>query len=400
MNAAGEVSEEVRKGKYEALHYLDYTGDGWVSVHCAALAMEIPRCLAAYSLVASPDYFPAVRQSDLTRCTDQSVPPRVLRHIWPPNPGRPEPLSSQRVAANLELKGAAFNSSDDTMTAIVGSFGSGKGPQARLTSPGEMRASMLPDGAAGVFAPGWDVSFDRTEEQDSGDNGAIKGGVTFLANYGLGSPFPEDAMLCAALSSFWPAVAPDITRTFAPNPRYATATPLTDEVIGIGGTPWDGVVGPRAGPRPDTLEYKQLAYGDYVEAALHGSFNYRRLDDVSTQEYLARTLVMALVYEALGVTERVDKARWSVLSFVPAVATDPLLQEALASTSRLASSQHTYRFEMVRHDGASEKHPNPAKFDHVVVPYKERVVLFADPTMVLRQAEPDGPWDVAVARSI
>jgi hypothetical protein len=40
--------------------------------------------------------------------------------------------------------------------------------------------------------------------------GGIKVAKGFdIAAYGLGSPFPEDAKLCAALNSFWPAVAPD-----------------------------------------------------------------------------------------------------------------------------------------------------------------------------------------------
>jgi hypothetical protein len=69
-----------------------------------------------------------------------------------------------------------------------------------------MRFSSLPDDCAGVFAPGWDVAADRLP----GRNGAVH-----LAAYGLGSPFPEDAKLCAALSTFWPAVAPDVFRTFA-----------------------------------------------------------------------------------------------------------------------------------------------------------------------------------------
>lgn len=85
-----------------------------------------------------------------------------------------------------------------------------------------------------MFAPGWDVGSDRTPER-SGDDGEVAPGITFLTTYALGSPFPEDAKLCAALSSFWPAVAPDVTRTFEPSERYPTTTPLTDEAIGLGG---------------------------------------------------------------------------------------------------------------------------------------------------------------------
>lgn len=400
LNESPGLVEAVRTGGYRARHYVDYTGDGWIDVECSALALEIPRRLPAYSIVATPDFFPAVRQSDLTTWTDQSAPPKLLDRVWPVNPGRPEPLSSQRYAANLELTEAGFNPADDTMTAIIGACGSGQGRQMRLHPTTYVRASMLPDGAAGVFAPGWDVSYDRTSETDAEDDGGdLDPGVTFLNNYGLGSPFPEDSMLCAALSSFWPAVAPDITRTFAPSRRYATATPLVDEVIGLGeGPPWDGIKGPIAGPTPNSVDYKLLAYGDYVEATLAGRFDLTSIVQTDASEYIARTVTMALVYEALGLTERLDKARWSLLSFKPADPADHDLLAAMQAHGRQLDARHTYRFEMIRHDGVQSPHPDPAKFDRVVVTYVERVVLFADPTIVLRREEA-GTWATPYERS-
>jgi hypothetical protein len=393
LNQSPDLIDRLKAGGYRARHYVDYTGDGWIDVECSALALEIPRRLPAYSIVASPDYFPIVRQSDLVAWTDQSAPPALLPNVWPVNPGRPEPLSSQRYAANLTLQDAGFDPLDDTMTAIVGCCGSGAARQMRLRSISHRRASMLPDGAAGVFAPGWDVSYDRTSETDAEDNGdKLNPGVTFLNNYGLGSPFPEDSMLCAALSSFWPAVAPDITRTFAPNRRYATATPLTDEVIGLGtAAPWDGIRGPVEGPAANTVDYKLLHYGDYVEAALAGRFDTSVIAKTTPQEYIARTLTMALVYDALGVSERLDKARWSVLSFRKAASDDPDFLAATTAHGRTMDAQHCYRYEMIRHDGVQEAHPDTAKFDRAIVKYAERVLLFADPTIVIRRND-DGSW--------
>jgi hypothetical protein len=400
LNNGPDLIAKVRAGGYRARHYVDFTGDGWIDVECGALALEIPRRLPAYSIVASPDYFPLIRQSDLITWTDQSVPPSLLANVWPVNPGRPEPLSSQRYAANLELKQAGFDRDDDTMTAIVGPCGSGVGKQTQLRVSTYARASMLPDGAAGVFSPGWDVSYDRTSENDPGDNGAkLDPGVTFLNNYGLGSPFPEDSMLCAALSSFWPAVAPDVTRTFAPNPRYATATPLTDEVIGLNAAPpWDGIRGPIPGPSSNSIDYKALAYGDYVEAALIARFDMSTISQTSVSEYIARTLTMAMVYAALDVTDRLEKAKWSVLSFRPADPKDPDLLTATAAHGRRLDAQHTYRYEMIRHDGMQAPHPDPKKFDRVVVTYLERVLMFADPTIVLRRGD-DGKWARPYERS-
>ena len=51
-------------------------------------------------------------------------------------------------------------------------------------------------------------SGDSTERSVNalGHDAQITFGPDHLAAYGLGSPFPEDSKLCAALSSFWPAV--------------------------------------------------------------------------------------------------------------------------------------------------------------------------------------------------
>lgn len=386
LNKAPDMLDQLADGEFWARHYIDFTGDGWIGVECEALALEIPRRLSAYSIIACPDYFPDVRQSDLIAWTDRSVPPALLQAIWPENPGRPEPLSAQRYAANLELKDAGFDPNDDTMTAIVGLQGSGGGRQTRLTRPGRRRISMLPDGAAGVFAPGWDVSFDRTAPNPS-ETGEASAGIAFLNNYGLGSPFPEDAMLCAALSSFWPAVAPDIARTFAPTGRYHSATPLTDKEIGLdGGTPWDGVEGPRYDPKAETVDYPRLAYGDYVEAALEGRFDLSALALITPAEYVARTLTMAMVYESLGVRGRFEKSKWAVLSFRRVESDDPDLDALVRSLQRRLNPSHTYRFEMIRHDNALAE--NPSDFSRALVKVAERVILFADPVVVLRGSTP------------
>jgi len=159
---------------------------------------------------------------------EQSSPLSIKQTIWPPNPGLPQPLSDQRLAANVELSAAGFEPHDDTMPAIFGQLNVDGGIGSRITPSQFFRCSMLTDGASGVFAPGWDVSIDRVVESGQTEDTV----VTFFSTHGLGSPFPEDAKLCAALSSYWPAVAPDITRTFQPSSRYATATPLLDSTIG------------------------------------------------------------------------------------------------------------------------------------------------------------------------
>ena len=141
-----------------------------------------------------------------------------------------------------------------------------------------------------TICPGWDVSR---------DNG-------HLAAYGLGSPFPEDSKLCAALSSFWPAVAPDASRTFwahqipAPSP---TISPLTDEEIGQSGNiPWDGVTGPKIINTQNTpqIEYSDFNYTDYVNNMLQNKFTLKLTGQVDISKYKSRILVLAVAYRAIS----------------------------------------------------------------------------------------------------
>src|SRR5437764_2393473 len=120
--------------------------------------------------------------------------------------------------------------------------------------------SGLPDASAGFFDPGWDVTISHGDDRKS----------VFMENYGLGSPFLEDAKLCAAFGAFWPAVAPDATREFQPLQGWPTVVPLTDEEIGLdGGTPWDGVHGPvlTTYQNNPAARFTEFFHTDYIQAA-------------------------------------------------------------------------------------------------------------------------------------
>ncbi|QOG20841.1 hypothetical protein [Bradyrhizobium sp. SEMIA] len=398
LNDEPDIIKLVEGGGYRARHYVDFTGDGWIDVECPEIALDLPRRIPAYSIVASPDFFPLVDQTSLMQWADQSVLPSLMHSLWDaPGSGLPQALSDQRYAANLQISGANFDPDDDTMTAIVGPFGSGDGALCQLKSVNNHRASMLPDGAAGVFAPGWDVSYDRTSETDPEDTGKkLAPGVTFLTNYGLGSPFMEDSKLCAALSSFWPAAAPDITRTFAPSKNYATATPLTDEVIGLGSKPpWDGVRGPTLRQKEGKVEYASLAYADYVEKALSGGFDISEIGKTTVEEYVARTLTMGLVYRALGVETHDDKLKWSVLSFRMADPSDADLLAAQKATGRRLNKHFTYRYLVFDH--ADRGAADPTDFKKVLVNFGSLKLLFADPTLVLTK-DSAGDWSANEVR--
>ncbi|WP_223827855.1 hypothetical protein [Bacillus atrophaeus] len=379
LNNNPDMIDEIKTGGYKALHYIDYTGDGWVEAKCPELAVALPSQHAAYSLVTAPDFFINCDQRELLHWEQQSVPDFIKKYLWETDPFT---LSDNRVAANIELKKAGFDENDDTMTAIVSLPYKQPPKNTSLNVPETTRHSYLPDAASGVFAPGWDVSVDRTPE-----------GVEFLAAYGLGSPFPEDAKLCAALSTFWPAVAPDAARTF--DKSYPTVSPLTDEEIGqVGELPWDGVPGPQIikDGSEEFIDYPALEYVDYVDNALKNKYSMALTGKVDVREYAARVLNMSYVYKALGVNledlERENseqrreitrrKAKWTVLSFKKVSSSDEELQEAQL-ISGVVLSGSVYRFVVYRKGEKSI----PSDFRKVRFKIKDKVILFTNGVNIL-----------------
>lgn len=330
------VDARVRKGGYKALNYVDFTADGSVSVSCPQVQGTggvAADAHPAYSLVAAPDFFPSCDQRELVEWVDSNdVPQKLKAQLWGQD-SPPAPLCDQRYPANLQLPEKPFAGDDKSVTAVVG-LPIAPAHSPAPGSPQAIRHSHLSDDAAGVFFPGWDVSLDK------------KGTVKHLAAYGLGSPFPEDSKLCAALSSFWPAVAPDVTRTMdtAPDANLSgTVIPLTDAEIGrIGDLPWDGVTGPQeilVAGQP-IAEYNSFLHADYVTNALSDRFTIRLLSKIDFHEYTSRIRALMFGYLALGV-ERTSAAEnpaledlsaerkmWVVLSFVKMTPGDPELASA------------------------------------------------------------------------
>ena len=199
LNDTTNVISEVKKTGYLAQHYIDFTGDGWIMTSCPQLATDFPRqSIPAYSLVTSPDFFPAVDQGEILDWYIQKLPNHCkIRHGSNPEPnnrtGNLKTLADERLAPNIELNTSStsdypFRREDDSVTAIV-SLPLKENVEKRPFIVQEATLhSYLPDATSGIFAPGWDISLDYTR------------GVHHLASYGLGSPFPEDSKLCAALT--------------------------------------------------------------------------------------------------------------------------------------------------------------------------------------------------------
>jgi hypothetical protein len=259
------------------------------------------------------------------------------------------------------------------------------------------RHSALTDHSAGVFAPGWEVSVDRQEAS----------GAFHFAAYGLGSPFPEDAKLCAALSTFWPGVAPDATRQFSPirepSGSMITVAPLTDAEVGISGNlPWDGVPGPRVVVRDGVSfgNYHSFAHVDYVDSALGNKFTLALTAHVTSQEYQHRILALFRVYQVLTrqlnpndlQVDPQDKSRWLLLSFREVLPGDAEFQQAQTQGGIIEGT--VYRFDVSRNGPFA---PDPGDPRRREVRLEDRTVLFAGALKgqvprVLKKPAAGGNW--------
>lgn len=417
LNKERDLRKIIGRGGYNALHYVDGTGDGWVEARCPQLDGLVDRRVAAYCMVGLPDFFPKVKQRDLMLWWQNDVPRAVRDGLFAVPPLA---LSQTRIAANITLP-IGFSIQDVTVPAIVTQ------PKP-LAAPGLQTAAQkpngpvqtgktgMPDGSPGLFDPGWDTS-----------QGIYYSGPAptplqkFMAGYGLGSPFVEDAKLCAALGSYWPATAPDSTRTFQPDKQisaksypYPTIVPLSDQEIGAAPLPsgkfmpWDGVRGPQA----RTIEGQR--YASYVDAwrtdyiDLVGAMTAALTSQIDLTEYKARILAMEAVYWGLGIhdanreyfgengktlPEKVlfAKAKWAVLSFRIVTANDPGLAEAQAAAGSRLSGSRLYFFHLYRWNGPERTDPDNLQM--VLVKMAEEVTAYVAGTDSLLKFEGQ-PWKI------
>ena len=404
LNDLPDLLDVLHEGGFWVRHFVDYSADGWVSARCVALDGLVSTRVAAFSMISPPTFYPYTNQRELTEWAETIVPEELRTGIWATPP---RPLSDRRMAANIDLP-AGFTIEDDTVTAIVSHPVEAGVAQSGVPETFVRRHLLLPDGAAGLFDPGWDVSQNRTEDN-----------FFFLESYGLGTPFVEDVKICAALSSFWPGVAPDGSREFQPgkvaaNPvvqAWPTIAPVTDDEMGIveiadgGFLPWDGVRGPVEtivdgepfADFPDITNTDYLETFDRFTAALTGKVDH--------EEYTARVLAMAQVYWSLGIRyaefgdryvlgEALDrfqaaKAEWAVLSFRKITASDEVMAEAETESGVELAGERIYRFHLFTWESDDRK---PDDVRRILVAMKEQVVVYADLTNVLIGRD-DGSWE-------
>jgi hypothetical protein len=363
----------VLTGGFDAVHYKDFTGDGYIKASCNQLPLP---SLPAYSIIAPPDFFPLVSQREVAEWFE-GLKPRLRNLIWSANGVNPAPLSDMRQPANLQIERAGFNKDDDTISAIVGTL-SGKfaisasaGARKRMASSRVCTSSGLPDNAAGLFAPGWDTSQDLQDD------------ISHLSAYGLGSPFPEDMKLCAALSAYWPAATPDTAR-FYPQASLRSTTPLPDDFAG-----WDEVPLPALSKGvTDEYEYASLGYVDYVKTAATGHFHVGRLARITLEQFTDWTLIMANVHLALKADTPAAAARWYVPRFRRAQGDEEELREGSQQTRTNLNPAKTYRIELFT---GLQLNSTPKNSRNVRVRVKEKRLAYADTqTVIIRDS--DGQW--------
>lgn len=422
LNQEPKLMDILRAGGYRAQHYIDYTGDGWVAASCPQLAAELGAPIAAYVGIAPPDFFPAISQGQLIDWWQREAPEVIRQSLWCVEPLA---LSDRRMAANVTLP-AGFNIHDDSVTAIVSHPATGKVAQRPTPVADAGFHTRLPDGANGVFDPGWDFSQDTAKTPI--------GNKLHLANYGLGTPFIEDAKLCAALGSFWPAVAPDATRVFEPGKKgqgsywpWPAVVPLTDEEIGTAPTAdgtflaWDGVPGPERVMHmgKPMMRHSAIAHVDYIN--LEGKLTAALTGKIDMAEYTSRILALVSTYWALGIRQEkflkpenwkvgvdhsdaftpaytkelalnrlnLEKAKWAVASFRKVLASDAGLVAALAATHTTPTAGSWYRISIYRY---GKQITDPADFRRVLIEIHDPFTFYVNRETVLFQPE-DKPWE-------
>jgi hypothetical protein len=403
LNLRPDMNEIMDKGGYQALNYIDAVGDGWIAAVCPQLEHLLDAKLPAYCMVGLPDFFPKVTQRELMVWWRDKVPAPIRKALWAI---QPLALSQTRIAGNISLP-VGFSIEDKTITAVVSQpTTEADGPVQAPNGPWTIEKVGLPDGAIGLYDPGWDTS------QGIYYRGEGLPLQKFLAGYGLGSPFIEDAKICASFGAYWPGVAPDSTRQYAPDKKiggvvypYPTIAPLTDEEIGSAPLengqfmPWDGV----RGPRPETFQGRQVAAYtdimrvDYIDTL--GSMTAVLTSRIDTDEYLARIMAMEAVYWGLGIHDPditpwnkvvQEKAAWAVLSFRAAKAEDSGLAAAEQATGVKLAGPRRYFFHVYRW-GKVTKDPDDMRV--VYVDMLEQAFAYVSGNTVLIQQD-GGTWRV------
>lgn len=310
----------LERGGYDAALFTDSCCEGYIR---AILDVDGSRSaldsIPAYSIQATPDYFPYVDQlqiDDWIRSQGTSLgviygDPRLGE-----GQGGTRPLSFERTRINPSITSLdgerVFDDFDTTLVALVSHWNSDEpvdqDPESSFRDY-EFSINSLTDGASGIYAPGWDISnVSKLIEV----NGRLMLDRAALGVFGLGSPFPEDAKLCAALNSFWPAAAPDASRTFN---NGAIVKPLLDVELGyhrrhkkvLDGTVqeswgWDGEQGPffEQDSGQEYVNYTNILRSDYISNILEDRNQINDMVNLTSTDLINRIEFLRKCFRLMG----------------------------------------------------------------------------------------------------
>lgn len=291
-----EFTKKLRDGGYFAPHFVDDSCDGCIEASVEGLD-EVKEHFPAFSLVTAPDFFPLADQSEVRQELNTRKYQPLSDERLPPNP-------SLKLPSNNSI--SAFSRIDNTTTAVVGNL-TGSQSQ-KFDSKFNNAISYLTDSASGVFAPGWDVSV------------SADGAGRFFTSFGLGSPFPEDAKLCAAIQSFWPAVAPDNGRTFGNESGHdislGNELPMLDKELGFhpkhervlnneveSYRGWDGEYGPFLEKNNGStfINYVALERSDYVRHSIENRIRLDLTGHIQGEELVSRAQKLAVCQQQIQI---------------------------------------------------------------------------------------------------
>ena len=294
----------LEEGNYPAVMFEDPICEG--VVHAEIQGFDgLQAAKPAYSLFTAPDFMPRVDGIDLYGYDSLFTE------------GGVRALCEGRLPPNLRLRmpgcdAKAFRKEEETAVALVSR--SPRGDQKPAVLREYERSRYLTDAASDVFAPGWDITYDKDHLL----------GPPYYHTAGLGSPFHEDAKLCAAANGMWPAASPDAARTFRRDTR--TAIPLTDEELGLApgcglalrnaavvGFGWDGEYGPYLEQRDGVcgINFPAIERADYISNGLAGRMSFAALRRLSREEIRHRMDALAQCRAHQG--EETAKVAWLFL---------------------------------------------------------------------------------------
>lgn len=313
----------VPKPFFAAL-FVDLISDGCVTADVRNWSSAVipngvlTKCLPAFSIVTAPDFFQLADTIDLKGFDDTAIGHgtnfyegglyNLSAERTPPNQKIEDPVTNLPAFAPTVAERqsssmlAVYGSPLTSRRTVSGTFGVPSSRNYHSTS-------FLPDVCSGIFAPGWDITYASDAHLPE---------RPYLSTRGLGSPFPEDMKLCAAMNGMWPAASPDASRTYQgglnSGDRNPTAIPLLDTEIGLHkdsaafkdyhqgeSTGWDGEQGPflELSGNLWKVNFADLARTDTVKNTLDGKLDFSRLRDLTSAELRRRMACLALCIRQL-----------------------------------------------------------------------------------------------------